>query len=394
MFRRDYEVVVCGGGIAGVAAALAAARLGRRTALLEKTVYPGGLATTGLICIYLPLCDGNGTQVTFGLAEELLLASLKYGPGEVPAWRTRPNAEEPPRYQVKFSPTALMLAMDELLTAAGVEIWYDTLICATQVTGGRLEAVEVENKSGRGAIGARCFVDATGDADLAHRSGLVCPEEDNFLAYWALEYRRGDTGAFGPGTDHLHLLAESGLSDPTRGFTGIDGAKVSRFALLGREKYRRRLVEAYASGKQTRQGFFPLFLPAMAQFRKTRCIPGEYTLGPGEEWRTFPDTIGMAADWRTTGLVWEIPYRSLLPRGLSRLLAAGRCTAACGDAWEITRVIPTAALTGEAAGTAAALSVARGCAPAELPLACLQEQLRRQGNQLHFADVGLRARSG
>jgi hypothetical protein len=81
MFRKSYDVVVCGGGVAGVAAALAAARRGQRTALLEKTVYPGGLATAGLIYIYLPLCDGNGTQVTFGVAEELLLASIKYGPG-------------------------------------------------------------------------------------------------------------------------------------------------------------------------------------------------------------------------------------------------------------------------------------------------------------------------
>ena len=88
-FDRTYDVVVAGAGIAGVAAALESARAGLCTALVEKTVQTGGLATSGIVNIDLPLCDGKGTQVTFGIAEELLHLSHKYGPGDVPPdWQT------------------------------------------------------------------------------------------------------------------------------------------------------------------------------------------------------------------------------------------------------------------------------------------------------------------
>lgn len=392
MFRKEYDVVVCGGGIAGVAAALASARRGQKTALVEKTIWTGGLATTGLVYIYLPLCDGYGTQVTYGLTEELLLASMKYGPGEIPDWRKGRNAAETGRYRVVFSPCSFIVAMDELLTDAGVDVWFDTLICAAQVNDGRLTGIEVENKSGRGVIGGKCFVDATGDADIAHHAGLQCPVEDNFLACWVMEYQDGTSFRLESSVKNITMHADGGWNDPTRGFDGIDGAKVSRFVELGRKKYRERLQQEYASGKYDRKSLFPLMLPAMAQFRKTRCIPGHYTLTDEQDWMSFDDSIGMAADWRKSGFVWEIPYRSLLPRGLKNLVAAGRCSASEKDAWEITRVIPTAALTGEAAGTAAALAAVAGVSPDELPVVKVQDAMRANGNRMHFDEVGLQAR--
>ena len=81
MVRKEYDVVICGGGVAGVAAALAAARRGMKTALIEKTILPGGLATSGLVLVYLPLCDGHGTQMIYGISEELLTVSNKYAGG-------------------------------------------------------------------------------------------------------------------------------------------------------------------------------------------------------------------------------------------------------------------------------------------------------------------------
>ena len=107
------DVAVVGGGIAGVAAALQAARSGMKTILIEKTILTGGLATTGLVYFYLPLCDGNGRQVTFGITEELLRASLQYGPGDIPADWHEPGAGR--RLQAVFSPAAFVLAMDEML---------------------------------------------------------------------------------------------------------------------------------------------------------------------------------------------------------------------------------------------------------------------------------------
>jgi len=115
-FERTYDVVVAGAGVAGVAAALESARSGLRTALVEKTVQTGGLATTGIVNIYLPLCDGQGTQVTFGIAEELLHLSYKYGPGDVPPdWQEIVDGKAKSRYRVTFSPAACVLAFDEVL---------------------------------------------------------------------------------------------------------------------------------------------------------------------------------------------------------------------------------------------------------------------------------------
>ena len=192
MFERHFDIVVAGGGVAGIAAAVAAGRRGMKTVLLEKTVLPGGLATAGLIYIYLPLCDGNGTQVSFGITEEMLRRSIQYGPGEIPpGWRSAKNAPEAERFRVVFSPASFILGLDEMLEEANVEVWYDTVVTGTVLEGERLAKVAVSNKSGSGMLSASCFVDATGDADLAALSGLPCIEGKNALACWTLEYREG-----------------------------------------------------------------------------------------------------------------------------------------------------------------------------------------------------------
>ena len=88
MFCKKYDVAVCGGGIAGCAAAIASAQRGMKTVLIENSVIPGGLATSGMVLVYLPLCDGEGRQVVSGLSERFLKISNKYGPAEIPAeWR-------------------------------------------------------------------------------------------------------------------------------------------------------------------------------------------------------------------------------------------------------------------------------------------------------------------
>jgi hypothetical protein len=389
-FSKEYDVVVAGGGIAGVAAAVASARRGRKTALVEKTVLAGGLATTGLIYIYLPLCDGNGTQVSFGLAEELLKASLEYGPGEIPDnWRNETNAEERKRYRIVFSPASFILAMDEILLKAGVDVWYDTLITDVTVTDHTLKSIEVCNKSGKGDLKATCFVDATGDADLASFSGLDCPVADNALAYWAIEHRQGEASRGLLGQDN-RLYAGGGSNDPRMGQPGVDGRLVSEFVLKGRERYRNYLCESHSSGKQDRNSHFPLTFPSMVQLRMTRRIDGHFTLSDGMEWTGFEDSIGLVADWRKSGYVWEIPYRTLVPKGIKGLLAAGRCMASAGDAWDVMRVIPVAALTGEVAGIAAALSVEQGVSPDGLDYRILQDELQKDRQfPLHFAEAGL-----
>ena len=104
----------------------------------------------------------------------------------------------------------------------------------------------------------------------------------------------------------------------------------------------------------------------------------------GMEGRSFEDSVGIFGDWRCPGKLWQIPYRSLLPENLNGVIAAGRCISAVGDAWEATRVIPIAAMTGEVAGTAAAMSVARNATPHDLPYAELANELKKNGFRLEF----------
>ena len=386
-YSKKYEVVVAGGGIAGIAAALAAARNGAKVALIEKTILLGGLATTGLIYVYLPICDGNGTQVNFGICEELLKMSLKYGPGMVPSdWRQRRNATEQQRYRCLFSPASLALALDEALSTAAVDVWLDTLVCDVELDAHqRLRSILVENTSGRGKIKADIFIDATGDATVARRAGVPVDVCDNWLSVWSLEYQLGQKQGerLSPS---INMLA-TGRRD--RIFNAPDGKAVSDFVLEGRKLLRERYAQAYETGKVDRFSLYPLHLPAMAQFRKIAAIRGQATLKDDLDGIMQNDSIGLVADWRKSGLVWEIPFGTLLPRKIKGLLVAGRCISSIGDAWEITRVIPAAALTGEAAGTAAALALQQKTVPDQLSIAQLQTSLRKAGNPLHLTEVGL-----
>jgi flavin-dependent dehydrogenase len=146
-FSVEYDVAVVGGGVAGVAAALQSARSGMKTVLVEKTILLGGLATSGLVYIYLPLCDGMGHHVTRGISEELLKLSLKYGPGEIPDWRNACSAPESGRYICRFSPASFMLSLEELLLEENVDLWYDTLVCGAEMNGSRVTGIIVENES-------------------------------------------------------------------------------------------------------------------------------------------------------------------------------------------------------------------------------------------------------
>jgi len=395
-FEKNTDVVVAGAGVAGIAAALECARSGVKTLLVDKGILPGGLATSGLIYVYLPLCDGNGRQVTFGIAEELLHLSIRYGPGDVPPdWRKARDADEPGRYRTLFSPASFVLALDETLEDAGVEVLYDTLVCAARKDGDRVTGLEVENKTGRGLLRARCIVDATGDADVAHRAGAKTATADNWLAMWAIVaslQRSRQAVREKSGSALLDMLILGAWNDGTNAppssgkFGGTTAEDVTRFVLESRKLLREHYREKHADGTD-RHDHFPVTLPSMGQFRTTRRIVGRATLTDGQDGRRFDDAIGLVADWRKPGYVWEVPYGTLVPTGVTGLLAAGRCISSEGDAWEVTRVIPAAALTGQAAGAAATLSAQTGTTPDAILAADVQSRLHARGIPLHLDEI-------
>ena len=388
---KSYDVVVAGGGIAGVAAALEAARNGMNTALLEKTVFTGGLATTGLVNIYLPLCDGRGRQVIFGIAEELLKASILYGPGDVPVPWLKDGLEASRgeiRYATDFNPASFILALDEMLQQAGVDIWLDTLVCGVRKEGNRVTGLEVETKNGRQLINMSCVIDATGDADVAWRAGAPCAETDNFLEMWAIpaSLSAARKAVEAQSGEPLITTLRVGVWDGSPNLEdypklrGTDVRDITKMVLDGRRLIREYyLARTSADGPKSRWNQFPIALPAMAQFRTTRRIEGKITLTDEHETSTFADSVGICGDWRKPGPIWEIPYGCLLPRKITGLLAAGRCIASDGNAWEVTRVIPVAALTGQIAGLAASMAVSQSITPDLLDVRQLQEELTSRG---------------
>jgi hypothetical protein len=383
----EYDVIVAGGGVAGVAAALAAARHGAKTLLLEKQAVLGGLATAGQIAIYLPLCDGMGNKVIGGIAEELLWESIRYGGGNLPSeWEGRPNhVATQKRYRTEFNAPAYVLALDRIIGEAGVDLLLDTVFCTPVMEEGCCKAVIVENKSGRQAFICRAVVDATGDADLLSRAGVPCAQQDNFLTYWSYCLTEDSLQCAVAQQSVKNLLkliyigenTGNGLPEGCLKYYGTDVKQITEFLLKCRELAFNELM------KRGMDKFVLASFPSMPLFRTTRRLEGEYVLGPKDMGMHFEDSIGCVGDWRQAGPVYEIPYRALYSNKVTNVFAAGRNISSAGDTWEVTRVIPAAAATGQAAGTAAALISKNGCAADEVEISRLQQILNKDGVLVH-----------
>lgn len=375
--RKTYDVIIIGGGVAGCSAALAARRSGMSVLLLEKLTVLGGLATTGHIVIYLPLDDGYGRQVISGISEELFRLSARYAyyGDDYTKWR-----ETGKRYECKYNGPAFSLTLEELLTEEGVDILYDTLFVGSEIHGSICSAVFVENKSGRTRIACKAVVDASGDAEVFARAGADCVAGKNNLAFWTycvsapdrLYQKRG--GADAPGLK----LVSIGTIDTKQNaqqydepYWGDTGEDVNRFIMDGHK----RLLE----NMKADASIIPAALPGMAQIRTARRIQGAYELSDVDAGKHFEDNIGGTGDWRKPGPVYEIPYRALYMDGFDNILSAGRCISTSGEAWEIIRCIPQAALTGQAAGTAAAMAVQAQLPVQKIDVIALRQKLQAAG---------------
>ncbi|MDR1246362.1 MAG: FAD-dependent oxidoreductase [Clostridiales Family XIII bacterium] len=390
--RHSCEVLVAGGGIAGIAAAIAAARNGKDVILLEREYALGGMATLGLITIYLPLDDGEGNQVVFGLGEELLKLSILHGAeAKYPkAWLEGGTLAEKieNRYVVQYNPHLFALEAERLMVKLGVRILYGTLACGIAKEGDWISEVFIENKSGRAAIRADSYIDCTGDADLCSMSGAktVLHSRGNALASWYYYYTEGnvklkmfgladvkpdeDTSIGGAGGPAQVDKIASGR------FSGVDGEELSRAVLDAHEKMYRDIMESRASAED----LLPVTIPSIPLIRMSRRLEGKYVMSDTENRVYTEDSIGMTGDWRKRGPAYELPYRVLYCDEITNLLAAGRCISVDEGMWDITRVIPPCAVTGEAAGTAASLTDNFKA----LDVKELQDRLKSRGVKLHL----------
>ncbi len=382
----ECDVLVAGGGVAGVASALAAARQGAKVTLLEREYMLGGLGTAGLIAIYLPICDGMGNQVSFGIAEELLKLSVEHGfarryPEE---WFRDATVEERAkgnRYLIEYNPHMFAISAEKLLLKEGVKILYGTVAAAVDMKDDKINAVITENKSGRRAIKVRSVVDCTGDADICVLSGAEVEtyRQKNVLAAW---YYFCDKNGL-----KLNPLGYAELPDEEKKgtepemltqdrFEGIDAEEISRFIQLGHDKIEDDVLQRNASGEEME----PVTIPSIPQFRMTRMIKGLYPMSKADDHKEFEDSVGVFANWRVRGPAYQLSFRSLYGKDVKNLIAAGRCMYSTQSMWEISRVIPVCAVTGEAAGTAAAISDDF----ASLDVKVLQQKLIEKGVKITF----------
>lgn len=429
----DFDVVILGGGPAGIAAAVAAAHNGARTALIERYGFLGGMGTAAGVTNFCGMYGnryGTIDQIVHGVADRFLDRIDRHGGLKAPHvvfGKIKAQA---------YDTAAFKIAADELLLEAGVRILFHAYGAGVVMdTTSRIDCLLVETKSGRQAVRSKIFIDASGDGDLAYWAGATVDVADaaNALMYPSTMFRINDVprelaldrgwdkfpammDAYEERTGHrfprktpiirpqLHdlewrvNLTQVANADGTA-VNGIDADELS----LGEIEGRRQIAQAF--------GFLRAAIPELADsyivdippqigIRETRRIMGDYILTEEDVLgcASFEDTIGVNAwpieDHVKGGVVlrWpeipasrgfnQLPYRMLLPLGLDNLFVAGKCASMTHGGQSAARVSGGCFVMGEAAGTAAAMIAGTGQTIREIDVKTLQVRLESQGAYL------------
>ncbi|MCL4202726.1 MAG: FAD-dependent oxidoreductase [Pirellulaceae bacterium] len=409
----DCDVCVVGGSCTGVFAAVAAARLGAKVVLIESNGFFGGVATASLVNLWHSTEDmENQQQIIAGLSTEVFERLDR---------RNSLTVVKGKRTHYALNTEELKIELDALITEANVRPMLHAMFVATIVEDGRIAAAVIEDKSGRRAIRARQFIDATGDADVVARTGMpiyqrdtvqpptMCvilrgleairrkhPDFNIHRAIFDAKYPQALQPGFSwgravPGGEDEYMLAG------TRVFNAncAEADELTEATIEGRRQVRAicdLLREHFMDG----QGTPLLTLPAKIGIREGRHAQCLHTLTQDEllDGRRFPDAIangtypvdihnasggGITFRYLEKTPFYQIPYSSLVPRGAHNILVAGRSIDADEGAFGAVRVMINCNQMGQAAGVAAWLALDSGKSVADIDTHRLRETLKQQG---------------
>jgi hypothetical protein len=427
-----YEVVILGGGPAGIAAAVSAGRSGRSTLLVERYGFLGGAGTAAGLSTFCGLhanIHGEHRQVVHGVVDEIL-ARLDKKNGLNP-----PHLSFADKIQAQaYDMSAYKIVADDMLTEAGVEILFHAFgVGAVMASGSAISALLVETKSGRRAILGQMFIDGSGDGDLAAWAGAPFERGDSAetMAYPSTMFMINgvDPTRAGRAWEIIPKLMDEAQSQgrrfPRRGaivrpqknpiqwranvtqvknpdgspVDGTDAVQLSRAEIEGR----RQCWQVFEFIREATPGFEKAFISEMGPqlgIRETRRIIGEYRLSESDclDCASFDDTIGVngwPVERHVAGNVLvkfppipesrgfnQLPYRMILPTRVDNLLVPGRCASMTHDGHSSARVSGPCFAMGQAAGTAADVALAAATAPRGIDVSALQRRLERDGAYL------------
>ena len=420
----DYDVVVCGGGPAGFIAAIAAAREGAKTAIVEQYGFFGGMATAGFVNP-ISVFSYNGALVTGGIPWEFVNRLQEAGGAEI----------ESPLANVAFEPEHYKLVAQRMILEAGVDIYMHSYLTGCVKDGNKITHIIIDNKNGAEALSAKVFIDCTGDADLAAMAGVPMQAQEGPLQPLSSYFILGGVDTSTPMMqDAVHhnkqgknchclpvreklLALQDKLQIPefggpwfclteqpgvvtvnmTRtGANACDNRDYSHAECRLREDAFRMAAILRENVEEFRNSWL-IAVSTQAGIRETRRIRGLHTI-TGEEYVNsfhYPDRVsrcahpidihvakGAAQNITFLKNPAYVPYRALISEGFPDLIVAGRCISAGKTAFASIRVQSSCMDMGQAAGVAAAMSARSGKAVQEVEVNALVARLREIGAKI------------
>ena len=420
----EFEIVVLGGGPAGIAAAIAAGRAGRATALVERYGFLGGAGTAAGLSTFCGLhahVHGEHRQVVHGICDDILERLRRMNGLAMPLLAVGGRIQTQ-----AYDISAYKIAADELLLEAGVRLFFHSF-----AVGATADHLLLETKSGRRAIAGKIFIDCSGDGDLAAWRGAPFEIGDGRggMLFPTTMYRicGVDPEKAGNAWDRIPQLMEEAekrgrrfprkkpivrpqpnpiewranltqIRNPDGSpVSGIDAEQLS----YGEVEGRRQCRDTFEFIKSVTPGFEKAYIVEIAPqigIRETRRVRGEYMVSEEDilECVDFPDAIGVNG-WPVEAHVAgnvdfrfargkrgfnQLPYRMIVAQNVDNLLVAGRCASMTHDGQSSARVSGPCFVMGQAAGSAAHLALKMNVAPRRVDVAVLQETLERNGAYL------------